>query len=102
MARERPLSCGGWSVGTVLMRSGAMHWYRIWLYSVCSVLFLGFVGWVATRMMHADGANYVIGRIMVYDLYAIGVLLAYTAFVGGFHLWEKLTGRMEADAKAGD
>ena len=79
-----------------------MRWYFIWLYTVSGVLLLTFVGWVITRVIHADSANYVIGKIMVYDLYAIGVLLAYTAFVGGWHLWEKLTGRMEADAKAGD
>jgi hypothetical protein len=59
------------------------------------VLFFGFVGWVVTRMMHWDGANYWMGRAIIWDLYAVGALLAYTAFVGGWHLWEKLTGRME-------
>ena len=73
----------------------AMRWYAIALYTVCSVLFLCFVAWVITRMMHLDAANYVVGRIMIYDLYAISVLMSYTAFVGGWHLWEKLTGRME-------
>jgi hypothetical protein len=34
---------------------------------------------------------------MIYDLYAIGAIMAYSAFVGGWHLWEKLTGRMEAE-----
>ena len=43
----------------------------------------------------SDTANYIIGRIMVYDLYAIAVFVSYVAFVGAWHLWEKLTGRME-------
>jgi hypothetical protein len=47
--------------------------------------------------MHADAANFVVGQIMIYDLYAVGVILVYSAFVGGWHLWEKLTGRMEAE-----
>ena len=72
-----------------------MRWFQISLYGVSTVLFLSFVGWVATRVMHADSANYIMGRIMVYDLYAIGALLAYAAFVGVWHMWEKLTGRME-------
>jgi hypothetical protein len=72
-----------------------MHWFRITLYSISSVLFLGFVGWVTTRVMHWDTANYWMGKIIIWDLYAVGVLLAYVAFVGGWHLWEKLTGRME-------
>lgn len=72
-----------------------MRWYFGALYGVSAVLFLCFVAWIATRILHWDTANYVVGRIMIYDLYAIGVVLAYSAFVGGWHLWEKLTGRME-------
>jgi hypothetical protein len=48
-------------------------------------------------VVHADLANYVVGRIMIYDLYAIGVVVSYVAFVGAWHTWEKLTGRMEAE-----
>jgi hypothetical protein len=59
------------------------------------VLLCGFVAWIVTRMLHLDAANYVVGRIIIYDLYAIAVVLSYCAFVGGWHLWEKLTGRME-------
>ena len=72
-----------------------MRWFFGALYGVSAILFVSFVGWVITRMFHWDAANYVIGRIMIYDLYAIGVVLAYCAFVGGWHLWERLTGRME-------
>ena len=35
------------------------------------------------------------GRIIVWDLYAVAVVVSYVAFVGSWHLWEKLTGRME-------
>jgi type VI protein secretion system component VasK len=77
-----------------------MRWFFISFATVTAVLFLSFVAWIVTRVMHADAANYVVGRIMIYDLYAVGVILAYSAFVGGWHLWEKLTGRMEAEASA--
>jgi hypothetical protein len=74
-----------------------MRWFFGTFAAVTAVLFLSFVAWIATRVMHADSANYVVGRIMIYDLYAVAVLLAYSSFVGAFHLWEKVTGRMEAD-----
>lgn len=75
-----------------------MRWFFVLFGTVTAVLFLSFVAWIVTRVMHADTANYVVGRIMIYDLYAVAVILAYSAFVGGWHLWEKLTGRMEAEA----
>ena len=75
-----------------------MRWFFVTFAVVTGVLFLSFVAWIATRVMHLDGANYVVGRIMIYDLYAIAVVLAYSAFVGGWHLWERLTGRMETAA----
>jgi type VI protein secretion system component VasK len=74
-----------------------MKWFFTIFYVVTAILFLSFIAWIVTRVLHADGANYVVGRIMIYDLYAIGVVLAYSAFVGGWHLWEKLTGRMEPE-----
>lgn len=77
------------------MRSDPMRWFFTILYTVSGVLFLAFVAWVITRVMHLERANYVVGRILIYDLYAVGVVLAYSAFVGGWHLWERLTGRME-------
>lgn len=76
-----------------------MRWFFTLFSAVSAILFLSFIAWIATRVMHADAANYVVGRIMIYDLYAIAVVLAYSAFVGGWHLWEKLTGRMEAESK---
>jgi hypothetical protein len=72
-----------------------MKWFFGALYGVSAVLFLAFIGWVATRMMHLEQANYWMGRIIVWDLYVVGVVSSYVAFVGGWHLWEKLTGRME-------
>lgn len=30
----------------------------------------------------------------------MAVILAYSGFVGAWHLWEKLTGRMEAETEA--
>lgn len=77
-----------------------MRWFFALFGTVTAVLFLSFVAWIATRVMHADAANFVVGQIMIYDLYAVGVILAYSAFVGGWHLWEKLTGRMEGETAA--
>jgi hypothetical protein len=74
-----------------------MRWFFGIFATVTAVLFLSFVAWIATRVMHADEANYWVGRIMIYDLCAVAVVLAYSAFVGAWHLWEKLTGRMEAE-----
>jgi hypothetical protein len=77
-----------------------MRWFFIAFGTVTAVLFLSFIAWIATRVMHLDSANYYVGKVMIYDLYGVAVILAYSAFVGGFHLWEKLTGRMEAEANA--
>jgi hypothetical protein len=77
-----------------------MKWFFGTFAVVTAVLFLSFVAWIATRVMHADAANYLAGQVMIYDLYAVAVILGYSGFVGGFHLWEKLTGRMEAEAAA--
>ena len=74
-----------------------MKWF-FWIWgSTVAVLFLGFIAWIATRTMHADGANYWVGRLIIWDLYALAVIMCYVAFVGGFHIWERLTGRMELD-----
>jgi uncharacterized membrane protein len=79
-----------------------MRWFFVTLYGVAGVLFLAFAGWVITRMMHLDAANYWMGRVIVWDLYAVGVVVSYVAFVGGWHLWEKLTGRMEPGREEAD
>src|SRR4051812_47405244 len=76
-----------------------MKWF-FWTWgSAVAVLFLGFIAWIATRTMHADGANYFVGKVIVYDLYALAVIMCYVAFVGGWHIWERLTGRMELDVE---
>jgi hypothetical protein len=72
-----------------------MRWFFTIFGTVVGVLFLGFVAWITTRVLHLDGANMWVGRVMVWDLYAIGVVMSYVAFVGTWHLWERLTGRME-------
>ncbi len=72
-----------------------MRWFFGTFAVVTAVLFLSFVAWIFTRVTHADAANYVVGQIMIYDLCAVALILAYSAFVGAWHLWEKLTGRME-------
>ena len=74
-----------------------MRWFFVAFGTVTAILFLSFIAWIATRVMHLDSANYVVGKVMIYDLYGVAVILAYSAFVGGFHLWEKLTGRMEEE-----
>jgi hypothetical protein len=74
-----------------------MRWFFTTFYTVTAILFLAFVAWIVTRVMHADEANYVVGKIMIYDLCAIGVVLCYVAFVGAWHTWERLTGRMELE-----
>lgn len=74
-----------------------MKWFFGAFATVTAVLFLCFIAWIVTRVMHAEAANYVVGQIMIADLCAVAVILAYSAFVGAWHLWEKLTGRMEAE-----
>ena len=76
-----------------------MKWF-FWTWGTSvAVLFLGFIAWIATRTMHADGANYFVGKVIVYDLYALAVIMCYVGFVGGWHIWERLTGRMELDVE---
>jgi hypothetical protein len=72
-----------------------MRWFFTIFGTVVGVLFLGFVGWIVTRVMHWDGANMWVGRIMIWDLYAVAVVMSYVAFVGAWHTWERVTGRME-------
>jgi hypothetical protein len=72
-----------------------VRWFFGALYGTAGVMLLAFVGWVVTRMLHLEAANHFLSRLLVWDLYAVGVVIAYAAFVGGWHLWEKLTGRME-------
>jgi hypothetical protein len=77
-----------------------MRWFFGTFAVVTAVLFLSFVAWIVTRIMGAEAANYYVGQIMIYDLCGVAVIVAYSGFVGAFHLWEKLTGRMEAEAAA--
>jgi hypothetical protein len=72
-----------------------MRWFFTLFGTVVGVLFVCFVAWITTRVLHWDGVNMWVGRVMIWDLYAIAVVMSYVAFVGGWHLWERLTGRME-------
>lgn len=78
-----------------------MRWFFAAFGTVTAILFLSFIAWIATRVMHMDSANYYVGKVMIYDLYGVAVIMSYSAFVGGWHLWEKLTGRMEAERAPG-
>ncbi|MCC7538429.1 MAG: hypothetical protein IT379_19550 [Deltaproteobacteria bacterium] len=73
-----------------------MKWFfAIWGGTV-AILVLAFIGFVATRDSSPE-LNQVFAKVMLYDLYAIGVVMAYVAFVGAWHIWERLTGRMELE-----
>lgn len=39
-----------------------MRWFFGTFAVVTAVLFLSFVAWIATRVLHADMANYVVGQ----------------------------------------
>jgi hypothetical protein len=78
-----------------------VRWFFTTLYTVTAILFVCFVAWIATRITHADAANYIVSKILVYDLCAIGVVMVYVAFVGAWHTWERLTGRMELERHGG-
>ena len=74
-----------------------MRWFFVTFYGVIAILFLCFVAWIVTRVMHLDAANYIVSKALIYDLYAIAVVVSYVAFVGAWHTWERLTGRMELE-----
>ena len=58
-----------------------MRWFFTLFGTVVAVLFLSFIAWIATRVLHWDGANVWVGRVMIWDLYAIAVVMSYVAFV---------------------
>ncbi len=68
-----------------------------------AVLLVCFVGWIAARAGGDFALAQSFGRVMLYDFVALGVVGGYVAFVGAWHVWERLTGRMEleADRQAG-
>lgn len=76
--------------------AAVMKWFfAIWGGTV-AILVIAFVGFVASRDASPE-LNQIFARVMLYDLYAIGVVMAYVAFVGAWHIWERLTGRMELE-----
>jgi small-conductance mechanosensitive channel len=69
-----------------------MRWFFGTFAALVAVLFLSFVAWIVTRALHAEVANDLVGQIMIGDLCAFALLLAYSAFSGGWQRWEKLAG----------
>jgi hypothetical protein len=59
------------------------------------VLVVGFIGWIVARVHGSLDVGLVFGKILLYDMYVILGLGAYVAFVGAWHTWERITGRME-------
>jgi hypothetical protein len=47
-----------------------------------AVLCLSFIAWIVTRAMLAETANRLVGHVMVADLCAVALMLAYSAFAG--------------------
>ena len=74
-----------------------MRWLQIAIYTVGMVMLTAAGGWVATRIAGQSDANVLCGRVLLWDLYAATVLLGYAALVGAWHVFERLTGRMEND-----
>ena len=52
-----------------------MRWFFTLFGTVVAVLFLSFLAWITTRVLHWDGANVWVGHIMIWDLYAIAVVM---------------------------
>jgi len=63
------------------------------------VLTGAFIGWVVARVNDAPAVVEVCGRIILWDIYVMLGLGAYDAFVGAWHLWERITGKMELQAE---
>ncbi len=63
------------------------------------VLVVGFVGWIVARVNGNLDLVLVFGRILLYDMYVILGIGAYVAFVGAWHTWERITGRMELQSE---
>lgn len=63
------------------------------------VLTVAFIGWIVARVNDAPAVVEVCGRIILWDLWVILGLGAYVAFVGAWHLWERITGRMELQSE---
>ena len=74
-----------------------MRWFFGVVASVTAVLFLSFVAWIVTRALHAEAANHVVGQIMIYDLCAVVLILAYAAFVGPWPAWDEIVRRREPE-----
>ena len=67
-----------------------MRWFFGVVAAVTAILFLSFAAWIVTRALHAEAANQVVGQIMIYDLCAVALILAYSAFVGPWQVWDEL------------
>ena len=63
------------------------------------VLSVAFVVWIVARVNDMQWLVEVCGRIILYDLYVILALGGYVAFVGAWHFYERITGKMELQSE---
>jgi hypothetical protein len=63
------------------------------------VLTAAFIGWIVARVNDAPAVVEVCGRIILWDIWVMLALGAYVAFVGAWHLWERITGKMELQSE---
>lgn len=59
-----------------------MRWFLGIFATASAVLGLSFIAWIVTRAMLAESANRLVGHIMITDLCALALMLAYSAFAG--------------------
>lgn len=57
-----------------------MRWFFGIFATASAVLCLSFIAWFVTRAMLAESANRLVGYIMITDLCALALMLAYSAF----------------------
>jgi len=72
-----------------------MRWLQITLYAIGGLMLAATTGWLVTRLADLPRANLACGRLLLWDLYAASALLGYFGVVGTWHLWERLSGRMQ-------
>lgn len=63
------------------------------------VLTIAFIGWIVARVNGNLALVEIFGRILLYDMYVICGLGAYVAFVGAWHTYERITGKMELQSE---
>lgn len=59
-----------------------MRWFFGIFATASAVLCLSFIAWIVTRAMLAEAATRLVGHIILTDLCALALMLAYSAFAG--------------------